>query len=285
MNQLLTTFTAAPHPYLAEKHTFSSKERDAETGLSYFGARYYSSELSLWLSVDPMSGKYPSLSPYVYCANNPMKLVDPNGEAPITAIIEGVGAFVSTAGVSFLSNWLFDGQDCSTAFNNVTWGAAALDGITTFAKSLILGGRGSYSHLNKIANSKAGKFASSIIHNMVTNIAQQMEKGEKFAEIDLKAEFIYATFSSIMEFGLDKRGNELLEKIKSTDQTLYKRCLKQERNIMAQKNDARLRSDARQVSIAKKTASNAKEAYARYYTKNAGYSKSTTATLRELMDK
>ena len=66
------------HP--AEKHTFSSKERDAETGLSYFGARYYSSELSIWLSVDPMSDKYPSLSPYVYCADNPVKLVDPNGE-------------------------------------------------------------------------------------------------------------------------------------------------------------------------------------------------------------
>ena len=36
--------------------------------------------LSIWLSVDPMSDKYPSLSPYVYCANNPIKLVDPNGE-------------------------------------------------------------------------------------------------------------------------------------------------------------------------------------------------------------
>ena len=31
-------------------------------------------------SVDPMSEKYPSLSPYVYCADNPIKLVDPNGE-------------------------------------------------------------------------------------------------------------------------------------------------------------------------------------------------------------
>ena len=60
--------------------TFSAKERDTETGLSYFGSRYYSSDLSIWLSVDPMSAKYPSLSPYVYCANNPVKLVDPNGE-------------------------------------------------------------------------------------------------------------------------------------------------------------------------------------------------------------
>jgi RHS repeat-associated protein len=61
-------------------YTFSAKEKDAETGYSYFGSRYYSSDLSIWLSVDPMSDKYPSLSPYVYCANNPIKLVDPNGE-------------------------------------------------------------------------------------------------------------------------------------------------------------------------------------------------------------
>ncbi len=64
-------------------HTFSAKEKDTETGLSYFGARYYSSDLSIWLSVDPMAHKYPSLSPYVYCANNPIKLVDPNGEEVI----------------------------------------------------------------------------------------------------------------------------------------------------------------------------------------------------------
>ena len=33
----------------------------------------------IWLSVDPLSDKYPSLSPYVYCANNPVILVDPDG--------------------------------------------------------------------------------------------------------------------------------------------------------------------------------------------------------------
>lgn len=41
--------------------------------------RHYHSDLSLWLSVDPMSDKYPSTSPYTYCANNPVKLVDPDG--------------------------------------------------------------------------------------------------------------------------------------------------------------------------------------------------------------
>ena len=61
-------------------YTFSAKEKDAETGYSYFGSRYYSSDLSIWLSVDPMADKYPSLSPYTYCADNPVKLVDPNGD-------------------------------------------------------------------------------------------------------------------------------------------------------------------------------------------------------------
>ena len=78
-----TTILHSPFLILNWTHTFSAKEKDAETGLSYFGARYYSSDLSIWLSVDPMSDKYPSLSPYVYCADNPVKLVDPNGEEGI----------------------------------------------------------------------------------------------------------------------------------------------------------------------------------------------------------
>ena len=78
----LHTPTTAHYSLLTanSSYTFSAKEKDSETGLSYFGSRYYSSDLSVWLSVDPMSDKYPSLSPYVYCANNPVKLVDPNGE-------------------------------------------------------------------------------------------------------------------------------------------------------------------------------------------------------------
>ena len=77
----------------------TGKERDSETGFSYFGARFYDSDLMTgWLSVDPMADKYPNISPYAYCgwtrptgadehrliefniANNPVWLVDPDGE-------------------------------------------------------------------------------------------------------------------------------------------------------------------------------------------------------------
>ncbi|MGD9494647.1 MAG: RHS repeat domain-containing protein, partial [Bacteroidales bacterium] len=58
------------------RYTFSAKEKDDETQYSYFGARYYDSDLSVWLSVDPMSDMYPSFSPYMYCSNNPLKYID-----------------------------------------------------------------------------------------------------------------------------------------------------------------------------------------------------------------
>ena len=67
-----------------ERFTFTGKERDEETGYGYFGARYMDHELmTMWLSVDPMSDKYPSISPYNYCVWNPIRLVDPDGRDTI----------------------------------------------------------------------------------------------------------------------------------------------------------------------------------------------------------
>ena len=63
-----------------ECRSFTGKEKDAETGYGYFGARYMDYELmTMWLTVDPLADKYPSISPYAYCVWNPVKLVDPDG--------------------------------------------------------------------------------------------------------------------------------------------------------------------------------------------------------------
>ena len=63
-----------------ERFTFTGKERDEETGFGYFGARYLDYELmAMWLSVDPLADKYPGISPYAYCAWNPLKQIDPDG--------------------------------------------------------------------------------------------------------------------------------------------------------------------------------------------------------------
>ena len=60
-------------------YKFNGKEKDEETGYNNYGARYYYDWASIWLSVDPMSDKYPHLTSYNYCANNPIMLIDPDG--------------------------------------------------------------------------------------------------------------------------------------------------------------------------------------------------------------
>ncbi|MCQ2210952.1 MAG: RHS repeat-associated core domain-containing protein [Paludibacteraceae bacterium] len=62
-------------PYL-----FNAKELDSETGLYYYGARYLDPSEAMWLSVDPLFEKYVGMSPYGYCAGNPVRLVDVDGE-------------------------------------------------------------------------------------------------------------------------------------------------------------------------------------------------------------
>ncbi len=57
----------------------SVSKMDPETGLYYFGALYYNPHISLWMSVDPLAEKYPSISPYAYVANDPIMFIDPDG--------------------------------------------------------------------------------------------------------------------------------------------------------------------------------------------------------------
>ncbi len=64
-----------------KRYRFSGKERDDETGLYYFGARYYAPWLGRWTSPDP-AGFVDGLNLYRYCRNNPVMVADPNGCQP-----------------------------------------------------------------------------------------------------------------------------------------------------------------------------------------------------------
>ncbi len=62
---------------------FNGKENDNEikgAGNSLdFGERMQDSRTGRWLSLDPLQKKYPGISPYAYCANNPIMYIDPDG--------------------------------------------------------------------------------------------------------------------------------------------------------------------------------------------------------------
>ncbi|MBP2619252.1 SpvB/TcaC N-terminal domain-containing protein [Chryseobacterium jejuense] len=81
-------------------YKFNGKEQDDETGYYYYGARYYNPRVSLWLNVDPLADYNPlyndqayidgehnggvynsgNNNPYIYCYQNPIKYIDPNGK-------------------------------------------------------------------------------------------------------------------------------------------------------------------------------------------------------------
>ena len=133
---------------LSISFTFSAKEKDTETGYSYFGSRYYSSDLSIWLSVDPMSDKYPSTSPYAYCRNNPIILMDPNGEE---VIVSGSGS-----------------EDVKTQINNMT--------SKNFKVSLGSDGKMTYSGK---AKTKTDKFVKNAIDRSDITINIDAENDKK----------------------------------------------------------------------------------------------------------
>jgi hypothetical protein len=45
-----------------------------------FAGRYYDAKTGRFLQIDPKATKYPNLSPYAYCADNPLKYIDPDGK-------------------------------------------------------------------------------------------------------------------------------------------------------------------------------------------------------------
>lgn len=86
---------AAESGTVGNTHQFTGKERDPETGLQYFGARFYDGGIGRFLSVDPalLRGQPASalqspqrLNLYAYSANNPYRFVDPTGKYLETAI-------------------------------------------------------------------------------------------------------------------------------------------------------------------------------------------------------
>jgi RHS repeat-associated protein len=100
---------------------FGGKVQDSETGLSYFGARYYDPVVGRFMGVDAVGfnpGNLQSFNRYAYANNNPYRFVDPTGnaaedwfpkDAPILAIGRAFGGLVAfgqgvTTGDSVLSS-------------------------------------------------------------------------------------------------------------------------------------------------------------------------------------
>ena len=66
-----------------QPYKYNGKELDRHFGLDLYdyGARFYDPLIGRFTTPDPLSEKYYSVSPYTYCANNPVNAIDPRGDS------------------------------------------------------------------------------------------------------------------------------------------------------------------------------------------------------------
>jgi RHS repeat-associated protein len=121
------------------KEGFTSKERDAETGLDYFGARHYMAALGRWSSVDPAEAadKQPEWSPFVYVGNDPVRRVDPDGRCPIPQICVAAAVIGGSALAAAATQAFTNYQQNRPLTEGV--GRAALEGATAGATAVLVG--------------------------------------------------------------------------------------------------------------------------------------------------
>ena len=101
-------------PYL-----FNAKEFDEETGLYYYGARYYDPRLGAWISCDPLEENHYEISSYCYTGNNPVRYSDPTGE-DWRDKVKGFGAAIidnATGGITNIRSWAGKHVNDPTDFN------------------------------------------------------------------------------------------------------------------------------------------------------------------------
>ncbi len=136
------------------KYSFNAKELDEETGMYYYEARYYAPPT--FTSRDPLFEKYFWMSPYAYCNNNPVALIDPDGRFPI-----GMHKKIVTDAINYLS--ITDPNRYSLLANptnhgNIRFGVGNYADIANYPNPAIhfdgkVGFQSCVSHWNNVSNS------------------------------------------------------------------------------------------------------------------------------------
>ena len=112
----LSSSAVSPAAGVANRYRFGGKEEQSPVGLGWldFGARMYDADLARWTTPDPLAEKYPGISPYAYCNDNPVNFVDPDGEDPsliwdIASIGFGIDSFRDNYRAGKYGAAIFDG--------------------------------------------------------------------------------------------------------------------------------------------------------------------------------
>jgi RHS repeat-associated protein len=136
---------------------FTGKRLD-ETGLYYYGARYYDANIGRFISADTMITDFTNpqtLNRYSYCLNNPLKYTDPSGHGIFDDIVEKAKKIIKSAGDAFKTgynaakSWVSSTYQSAASNVQSTYqgftstmsnaGNSAIDALVNFGKSLVEG--------------------------------------------------------------------------------------------------------------------------------------------------
>jgi RHS repeat-associated protein len=172
------------------RYGFNGKEKDKDFGdeISDFDARLLNKKIGRWFARDPQEGNYPQVSTYAYSFNNPIVLVDHNGEIPILPI---VARMAGSAAADFMLQvsmaYFFEGKTLDQAIQSVNYKEVGMSFLTG-----IFGGR---------ASGALAEGAGQVIVNW-------QEKGHQYTVEQGLKDFV---LGAIVSFAGDKIG-ELISK-------------------------------------------------------------------------
>ncbi len=138
----VTGIPSSRHLGNADPHKHTGKEFQGFNGLSWYDnqARFYDPILARFTTQDPLAEKYPWLSPYNHCANNPLKFVDPDGLRPTEKEAARMADYVYGNGnVSLIGGWIKSENNYGISINHNESGFKSMlfertvDGVTEYA--------------------------------------------------------------------------------------------------------------------------------------------------------
>lgn len=174
---------------------FSTKFTDSETGLVYYGHRYYSPSLGRWINRDPIA-EFGGCNLYSFVFNNPTNYIDLDGRLPVL-IGAGIG-FVVDFGLSLYES----------SGTGMSW-----SGRLQYAAKAGVGGAIS----GAIASTGVGlvaKVASGIIGGVVGELSKEAWQGE-YSSGKLVAAGAAGALSSTLEYGATKLIDGVLDAARS----------------------------------------------------------------------
>ena len=195
---------------------YNGKELDRVHGLDWYdyGARRYDPAFVQFTQMDPLCEQYPHLSPYAYCAGNPVRYVDPDGRKIDLSLLDEKQQKRFKDQIDFVSNYsplfyeMYQSLDNSNDVYYINYGSLNKEG--QFQKNDKGGGTITFS--SKIKDTKIPVLSEELFHAYQHDNRNRYDQGEFNREFEAKV-FVHAVASDVGGISLFDNTNSFLSDI------------------------------------------------------------------------